>query len=94
MAGNVFRIAGIQPSADSKQLFEQLAQEADDGDLVGAVVVSMYRRSRGRGRPALKQYYLTMSGWASNNPTFAAGAMGACQVLVHELALQEAGLAP
>lgn len=87
MPRRTFRLAGIHPSVESKELFEKLAGQAESGELVGAIVISMCRRNR-EG----KQYFLSLSGWASNNPTFASGAMSACQVLVQELALQEAGL--
>lgn len=82
-----FHLAGIEPNVESKELFEKLAVQAESGELVGAIVISMCRRTR-EG----KQYFLSLSGWASNNPTFAAGAMSSCQVLVQELALQDAGL--
>lgn len=87
MSRKTFRLAGIDPSVDSKELFERLALQAQSGELVGAIVISMCRRAKSE-----KQYYLSLSGWASNNPTFASGAMSACQVLVQELALQDAGL--
>lgn len=87
MSREVFQLAGIRPANDSMELFERLCREAEQGDLVGSIVVAMYRP-----RACGHRYFLSMTGWASNSPTFAAGAMSACQVLVQELALQEAGL--
>lgn len=84
---NVFRLAALHPDEDSKELFTRLLSQADSGELVGAVVISMCRRRRGG-----KIYVLSLSGWAAHNATFAAGAMSACQLLIQELALQEAGL--
>ena len=82
-----FSLVGIEPDADSRRLFAELMKQADSGELVGAVVVSMCRRKK-HG----KQYFLSLSGWAAENPTFAAGAMSACQTLLHDLALKQAGL--
>lgn len=87
MPSNVFRLAGITPNEDSRALFERLAAEAAQGDLVGSIVISLYKRGRSN-----KHYYLSLSGWAQHNATFAAGAMSSCQLLMQELALQEAGL--
>lgn len=91
---NVFRITSIRPEIDTRQLIEELAQAEESGDLVGTVVISMYRRARGRGRAAQKQFELSLSGWAAQNPVLASGTMSACQVLINDLALQEAGLVP
>lgn len=88
MSHNVFKIAGFDSgTTDSKELFERLAEQAEQGELVGAIVISMCRRTR-----TDKKYFLSMTGWAAQNPTFAAGAMSACKVLIQELALQDAGL--
>lgn len=87
MSEQVFKLVAIHIDEDSKALFKRLVSQATDGELVGAIVISMCRR-----RKTGKFYTLSLSGWASHNPTFAAGAMSACQVLLQELALKEAGL--
>lgn len=73
--------------SESIRLLHDLMNEAVRGELVGVVVVSLYPRSHPR-----HPYTLGLSGRAASSPTFASGAVGACQVLLHELSLEEAGL--
>lgn len=88
MSDKVLRFySGQDPCDESRQLFERLADEANNGVLVGAVVISIYARGRS-SRP----YFLSLSGRARRDPTYAAGALSACHVLVQELALEDAGL--
>lgn len=82
-----FRLAAFQPDADTRKLLAELLKEADRGELVGTIIVSL-RRRKGDG----KRYTLSLSGWAANSITFAAGALGACQLILHRKALEEAGL--
>lgn len=83
------QLSGFEADADTRKLFAELMKQADTGDLVGAIVVALCKKP---GKKGGKQYFLSLSGWAANNPTFAAGAMGACQVLLHQAALKKAGL--
>jgi hypothetical protein len=83
----VFRLVGMHTDEDSKELFKRLVQQADTGELVGSIVISFCRKKKGG-----KFYTLSTSGWIASNPTLATGAMSACQVLLQELALKEAGL--
>lgn len=85
--GSKFRIASLQPDLDSRDLFAELMKDAERGELVGAVVVAIRRR-----KDHDQHYYLALSGRASSNPTYAAGCVAACQTLLHELALKQAGL--
>lgn len=87
MSDNVFTLAGIEPDQDSRKLFANLMKQADGGELVGAIVIAMCRP-----KAKTKRYYLSLSGWAADNPTFSAGAMSACLTLLNELALKKAGL--
>lgn len=87
MSNQVLRLAGQDSCVECKDLFTKLAGEAESGALVGAIVIAMYARNRSN-RP----YNVALSGWASKNPTYAAGALSASHVLVQELALEEAGL--
>lgn len=80
-------VISIGSDDETRRLFETLAQAADDGDVVGAIVIAMRPRSRSG-----KKYFMSLSGSAAANPTYASGAMSACQVLVQELALEDAGL--
>jgi len=66
-----------------------LAEDARSGQVVGTVVVALYHRGQ---LTKQKRYSLTITGLASRDPTLASGAIGACKVLIDELALQEAGL--
>lgn len=85
--GRVFRLVEVLKDQDTKETLQKLLKESESGDLVGAVVIPMYRR---KGRA--KHFKLCVTGWASENPTLAAGAISACLVLITELSLQDAGL--
>lgn len=74
-------------SEQTVQLHARLAEEARRGELVGSIVIPLYRRDQGK-----KQYLIALSGWAAENPTFAAGAMSVCQLLMQEKGLDDAGL--
>lgn len=88
MQGEPLRLIKSDPCRETAGAFVRLAEEADAGLVIGAVVIAFYRR----GKTASKPYSLLVTGLPSQQPTLAAGAMSACQVLVNELALQEAGL--
>ena len=87
MTAGKFRLVALHQNEDTKLLCKKLTQLAEDGELVGSVVISMSTKKKGG-----KSFSLHLSGWASTNPTFAAGAMSSCLVLLHELALKESGL--
>lgn len=72
----------------TRDLFMDLARAAEDGDVVGAIVIAICPRTGRTG----KEYFMSLAGTAAKNPTYASGAMSACQVLVQELALEAAGL--
>lgn len=82
------RVIDIGANADTCQLFEQLARQARAGEITGAVVIAIRPRAL-RG----KHYVLSLAGTAAGNPTYAAGAMSACQILLAELAMEDAGIA-
>jgi len=82
------KVLRIGPDVETKELFERLAQAANDGDVVGAVVIAMCPRTGRTG----KKYFMSLAGSAARNPTYASGAMSACQALVQDLALEDAGL--
>jgi hypothetical protein len=73
---------------ESQTLFLQLLDQVKRGELIGAVVLS-FRRPKGESK---RNFALALSGVASTDPTLAAGALSACQVLVQELVLQDVGL--
>ena len=75
------------PSEQTAQLHARLTEEARRGELVGSIVIPLYRHNHGK-----KQYLIALSGWAAENPTFAAGAMSVCQLLLQEKGLHDAGL--
>lgn len=81
-----YRVVQIGRDSESIELFERLARAAQAGELTGAIVIAICRPT------GEQRYLLSLAGTAANNPTYAAGAMSACQVLVQELALQDAGL--
>lgn len=72
-----------------RDLFDKLTEDAARGDLVGTIVIGIYRRRpNGSERPPA----LHMTGLASERPVLAVGIMATCEVLVKELALEKAGL--
>jgi len=73
-------------NVDTAELLHRLATEARQGKIVGAIVIPLYTPNETR------RYALWTSGLAAQNATLASGAVGACKVLLDELALQEAGL--
>lgn len=83
---NVFKLAGVHRDQDTTDLLARLVEQDGAGEIVGMVVVTMCRHGR------RKQYYLSTSGWADENPTLAVGAMASCQALLQETALEDAGL--
>lgn len=83
----VFKLVELVKDAGTKEMLNKLLKEAESGDLVGAVVIPMYRT-----KGSAKHYKLCLTGWAAQNPTLSSGAMSACLVLITELSLQEAGL--
>lgn len=89
MQGEVVRLLESEPCRETAGAFARLADEANCGAVIGAIVIAFHRRHQG---PQNKYYSLVMTGVPSKHPTLAAGAMGACKVLVDELALEEAEL--
>lgn len=83
---DVFLLAGSHRDTESADLLARLVEQEQAGDIVGMVVVTMCRHGR------KKHYYLSTSGWATNNPTLAVGAMASCQALLEARALEDAGL--
>lgn len=82
------RIASMQPDTDTRNMFADLMKEAERGHIVGAIVVALVRRSDHDRR----HYYLSVSGRAASNPTYATGAARACAELLAGMALKQAGL--
>lgn len=82
------KIVELARTGDARalELFSELSQEATSGELVGVVVIGMYRRE------ARRPVRLFMTGRAADDPMFAVGAMSTCGVLVQELALDQGGL--
>lgn len=83
---NVFAIAGAHRDDENRRLLRRLLAQDKAGDIVGLVVVTLCRRGR------KKEYFLSTSGWANDNPTLALGAMTSCKALLEGTALREAGL--
>lgn len=83
---NVFTLAGAHRDAESRSLLRRLAEQEKAGDIVGLVVVTLCRRGQ------KKEYFLSTSGWANDNPTLALGAMTSCKALLEGTALRDAGL--
>lgn len=83
---NVFAIAGSHRDEENRRLLRRLLEQDKAGDIVGLVVVTLCRRGR------KKEYFLSTSGWANDNPTLALGAMTSCKALLEGKALREAGL--
>ena len=81
------RLAALQPDLDTRDLFAQCMKHAEKGDIVGAIVIPIYRRKTDG-----KLYSVHLSGTAANNPTYAAGVGAAANALLRELSLKQAGL--
>jgi hypothetical protein len=81
-------VVKLFPGEDSRELLQRMLAELDSGALIGALVISF----RPRTGESKRNFGLALSGVASTDPTIAAGALSACQVLVQELVLQDAGL--
>ena len=81
------RLASLQPDTDSRDLFAQCMKHAERGDIVGAIVIPIYRTKKNG-----KLYNVHLSGVAANNPTYAAGVGAAANALLRDLSLKQAGL--
>jgi hypothetical protein len=81
------RLATLQPDVDSRDLFAALMKRAERGEIIGAVVVPIYRRERSD-----QQFSVHLAGIAATNPTFAVGVNSSVGILLRELALKKAGL--
>jgi hypothetical protein len=83
-------VRALRPAGDDAEtaaLLTRLLKDAIEGKLVGALVIPLYSRNG-----TTKPFDLQLAGMPATNPTLAAGAMSACQVLVQEVALERAGL--
>lgn len=85
--GNI-KLLRTEHDVETRELFERLARAANDGTVVGAIVIALCPRTSRTG----KKYFMSLAGSAAQNPTYASGAMSACQALVQDLALEDAGL--
>jgi hypothetical protein len=82
------RLAKLAPDKDTRELFARLMKDAERGEITGAIVVALCRRRAG----TRQHYFMLLSGRASSNVTYAAGAVDACSMILRELALREAGI--
>jgi hypothetical protein len=81
------RVANLQPDLESRDLFAQCMKHAERGDIVGAIVIPIYRTKKNG-----KLYNLSLSGVAANNPTYATGVCVAVIDILRDLSLRQAGL--
>jgi hypothetical protein len=81
------RLAASAGSRETSELLQELARQAQAGEITGAVVIAIRPRAL-RG----KHYFFSLAGAAAGNPTYAAGAMSVCQILLAELAMEDAGI--
>lgn len=80
------RLLARMPDASTIDLLKGLLREAEAGNLAGLVAVPLYPRGHA------KRYDLGLSGFAAENPTYAAGVVDVCHMLLREAALQDSGL--
>jgi hypothetical protein len=92
--GNVVHLfSGKNKNTQLDGLLEQMSTQAHAGELVGAVVIGIYRAPPIAGdRRATTRPEVHLTGLAREQPLLAVGAMATAEVLVKELALEMAGI--
>jgi len=83
----IFRFVGEHHDEDTTELHTKLAKQAEQGDLVGSIVIPFYSKGK-----TSKQYMVATSGWATQNSTFSCGMLLVCLIVLALKAASDAGL--